>query len=91
VFRDLLDELKGNENGIFFNKNKEIARKTFDLLETKWLKLIKDIEEEAAVLNKAGKRKEAIALVTSFSNECLKEALEAIEEIRMQIKNGVLL
>jgi secernin len=91
MFRDFLDELKGDENGTLFNKNKDIARKTFDLLEQKWLKLIRDIEEEAAILNRAGKRKEAIALVTSFSNECLKEALEAIEENRKQIKTAVLL
>ncbi|WHZ58105.1 C69 family dipeptidase [Metabacillus hrfriensis] len=90
MFRDLLDELKGDENGILFTKNKEIFRKTFDVLEQKWLRLIRDIEEEAAVLNKAGKQKEAIALVTSFSNECLKEALEAIEKIRTQIKTAVL-
>ncbi|MEY2193821.1 C69 family dipeptidase [Neobacillus sp. BF23-41] len=90
VFRDLLDELKGNENGTLFNNNKEIARKTFDQLEQKWLLLIRDLEEVAAVLNKAGKRKEAIALVTSFSNECIKEAMEAIEEIRKQTNAAVL-
>ncbi|PGV53467.1 C69 family dipeptidase [Bacillus sp. AFS037270] len=90
MFRDLLDELKGDENGKLFTKNKEIVRKTFDLLEQKWLKLIRDTEEEAAVLNKAGKQKEAIALVTSFSYECLKEALEAIGKIRTQIKTAVL-
>jgi secernin len=89
-FRDLLDELKGNENGTLFSKNKEIARKVFDPLEQKWLTLIRDIEEEAALLNKTGKRKEAIGLVTAFTNECLKEALEAIEEVRVQI-NSVML
>ena len=88
-FRDLLDELKGNENGTLYSKNKEIARKVFGPLEQKWLTLIRDIEEEAAILHKAGKRKEAISLVTSFSNECLKEAVEAIEEVRKQI-NSVL-
>ncbi|MCM2535888.1 C69 family dipeptidase [Neobacillus pocheonensis] len=57
MFRDLLDELKGNENGTLFNKNKEMARKSFDRLERKWMTLIRDIEDEAALLNKAGKRK----------------------------------
>jgi secernin len=84
-FRDLLDELKGNENGTLYSKNKEIARKVFGPLEQKWLTLIRDIEEKASLLHKAGKRKEAISLVTSFSNECLKEAVEAIEEVRKQI------
>ncbi|UNJ81424.1 hypothetical protein (plasmid) [Metabacillus dongyingensis] len=45
------------------------------------VEVIRDIEEEAPVLNKAGKQKEAIALVTSFSYECLKDALEARESI----------
>jgi secernin len=85
MFRDLLDELKGDENGNLFNKNKEIARKSFELLERKWMTIIREIEEEAALLNKAGKRKEAIALVTAFSSECLNEAIEAIEEIRLQL------
>jgi secernin len=89
-FRDLLDELKGNENGTLYSKNKEIARKVFDPLEHKWLTLIRDIEEEAALLHKAGKRKEAIGLVTSFSTECVKEAVEAIEEVRKLIHSLVL-
>ncbi|WP_232696692.1 C69 family dipeptidase [Brevibacillus daliensis] len=89
VFRDLLDEIKGNENGDLFNNNKEIARKTFDRLEQKWMTLIRDIEEEAAILNRAGKRKAAITLVTAFSNECVEEAIDAIREIRKQIDTTV--
>jgi secernin len=86
LFRDLLDGLKGDEHGTFFTTNKRIVRKAFDPLEQKWTTLIRVIEEEAAVLNRAGKRKEAIALVTSFSNECLKEAIDAIENIHLEIK-----
>jgi secernin len=91
MFRDLLDALKGNEQGTLFNKNKEMARKAFDRLERKWMTLIRDIEDEAAVLNIAGKRKEAIALVTAFSNECLNEAIEAMEEIQLQLNSEVVL
>jgi secernin len=88
-FRDLLDELKGSENGSLYSKNQEIARSVFDPLEQKWLVLIRDIEKEAALLSKAGKRKEAAGFVTAFSNECLKEAVEAIKEIRKQINSVV--
>jgi secernin len=90
MFRDLLDEIKGDENGTLFSKKKEIARKTFDRLEQKWMISIREVEEAAAVLNGANKRKEAIAHVTAFSKRCLEEAIAAIEEIYMEVNQDVL-
>lgn len=85
-YRNLLDQLKGDEIGTLFNRNKNITRGSFDRLEQKWSEQIRNIEKNAASLNKAGKRNEAIALVSAFSSNCLDEAIKTIEEVRRQIK-----
>lgn len=90
LFQDLLDEIKGDETGSQFNRNSKIVRKVFDRLEKKWMDKIYEIEEEAANLNRAGRREEAVELVTSFSEKCLRETLAAFSEIRKEMRGAVL-
>lgn len=90
MFQDLLDELKGDEIGSHFNKNSQIVRKIFNRLEEKWSTAASEIQEEAATLNKAGRREEAVELVTSFTDKCLRETLAAFSEIRRELRTPVL-
>lgn len=89
-FQDLLDELKGDEIGSQFNKNSHVVRQVFIRLEEKWASAVCDIQEEAAAFNRAGRREEAVELVASFTDKCLRETLAAFSEIRRELRTPVL-
>lgn len=89
-FQDLLDELKGDEIGSQYNKNSQVVRRVFNRLEEKWAFAVGEIQEEAATLNRAGRGEEAVELVTSFTDKCLRETLAAFSEIRRELRTPVL-
>lgn len=85
VFRDLLEELKGDKHGTIFTKNREYVREIFNEIEAKWLQKTREVETFAAELNLAGEREEAAEHVANFTRTCFQEALEAIKLIKANI------
>ena len=81
-FRDLLDRVKGDETGTRFRKRQPMVRKTFDLLERRWLKQATMIEHTALARRKSGSQAEATRGLDTFTDSCVAEALETVATLK---------
>ena len=57
-------------------------RGVFDKLDSQWAMEVKAVEKEAVALKKQGKGKEAAAVLDKFTEQCVNQAVAAIEDIK---------
>ncbi|MDI3522760.1 MAG: hypothetical protein PWP43_942 [Bacillota bacterium] len=81
-FRHLLDVLKGDEEGSFFNLRQPVARLAFDRLEAAWALEARAVEKEALAAIAAGKEEDAAARLTAFTARCVDEALATARKVK---------
>lgn len=82
VFRQLLDVLKGDEEGSLFTFRQKIARLAFDRLEAEWVLKAAKVEQEALVEVQLGNTDQAASLLTAFTDACVKEALAVARKVK---------
>jgi len=84
-FRKLIDLTKGDEIGSTWNIRHPIVRKAFDELEAEFAYEAKIAEAKAVKLMAEGKKKEAEELLTKFTEECFRKALETVRALQKEV------
>lgn len=83
--RKLNDLTKGDEIGSTWNIRHPIVRKAFDDLEAEFAAGLKTVEAKALKLYAQGKKKEADELLTNYTEECFKKALDTIRKLQKEV------
>jgi len=82
LFRDLLDNIKGDETGTEFSKRQPAARAVFDRLERKWMDQCKQAEQRSIDQMKSGKTADATQTLDDFTEKCVAEAIASVNRLR---------
>lgn len=85
LFRDLLDQIKGDEYGSRFLGRQRIVRETFDQVEKDWEMRVAEGEAEAVTLRKQGQVERAAKRLATLTDACIKEAVAAVEHVKAQL------
>lgn len=80
--RSLIDEIKGDKIGSEYVKRHATVRGYFDELEAKWLLEYNVVVAKAVALKKEGKESEMAELLYRFTENCVNEAMETIQNMR---------
>lgn len=78
--RSLLDRINGDDIGSTYEERHAIVAALFKELEERWFLEIKEVEKNAIALRNEGKDNEMAALLYAFTDQCTKEALQAISK-----------
>ena len=81
----MIDLTKGDEIGSTWNIRHPIVRKAFDELEAEFAYEAKIAEAKAVKLMAEGKKKEAEELLTKFTEECFRKALETVRALQKEV------
>jgi len=84
-FRELIDMVKGDEIGSKYNERQPMVRAAFDELEKKFAAEAWKAEQKAVALRKAGKVKEATAVLDEFMAKCVEEGLAAVKALKAKM------
>jgi len=77
--------VKGDEIGSKYNERQPMVRAAFDTLEKKFAAEAWKAEQKAVALRKAGRAKEATAVLDDFMAKCVEEGLAAVKAMKAKM------
>lgn len=85
-FMNLLQNVKGDEQGSEFDRNQPIVRSVFDDLEEAFVIEAESVEREAQELYAAGETVEANELLSTFSADCISTVRQTVERLNRMLQ-----
>jgi secernin len=82
LFRELLDQVKGDETGSRFRTRQPIVRQTFDRLEREWQDRARKTEQLAITERNAGRSAQAARRLDNLTDACVETALDAVAKLK---------
>lgn len=87
-FEQLLQRVKGGDLALAFEERQPVVRQAFDPLEAAWLSRLPDVEKQALELVHDDQPAAAATLLSGFTEECARQALEAVDALMREFAAG---